>query len=144
MAAQTLSSILLSNPQIKRAYQQAQLLWKIQAHLRPILSKPLADHCQTAAFSNGILTLHTDSSAWAARLRFMSADILKACQTDPALNAIKTIRVRVRPPVYDNPNNRPVSGKASLSPQTVQLLRNTAESIQDAGLRAALLRLSRY
>lgn len=142
MSAQALTSILLSNPQIKRLYQQAQLLQNIRIRLQPLLPATLADHCQLAAFSDGILTLHTDSSAWASRLRFSSAEILKACQNDTALSLVKTIRVRVNPPAPAGDNSPTDAVGTTLSPETRHLLREAAESIQDSGLRATLLRLS--
>lgn len=141
MSNQNLSSLLRRNPQIQRLYNQAKTLQKLQAHLEKNLPLGLSDHCQVAALADGVLTLYTESPAWAAKLRFLTADLLKVFQNDTTLGAVNTIRVKARPPVS---KPEPVAAKEQkrLSATTVQLLRQVADNTEDPDLRRSLLQLS--
>jgi hypothetical protein len=128
MSAQNLTSILLRNPQLRQLCSQSQLLGLAQARLEEALPAELVPHCQVAAIQAGSLTLHTDSPAWAARLRYLGPDILHALQADSELPTIRAVRIRTIPQNTPAIRKKPRPG---LSTQTVQLLRDVAESIQD-------------
>ncbi len=110
-----------------------------QEKLKTILPPPLDDHCTLANLDNNTLTLHTDSSAWAARLRFKTPDILGCIQEAGDADPPKSIRIKVVPPV-----SQLVKPKRTmnLSEKNAQLIHDTAGSIADPVLRDALLRLA--
>ena len=139
MPSSNLSSLLRRHPQLERLYAQARLLQQLQALLDRHLPQPLGSHCRVAALDQEVLTLHTDSPAWAAKLRFLTADILKILRNSNTFGSISTIRVKARPP-----EARPQAAASGIkmSPRTARLLRDIAESIEDPELRASLLRLS--
>lgn len=139
MSSQNLGSLLRRNPRLAHYYAQAKVLRRLQKTLQTILPPQLREHCQVAALEQGVLTLHTDSPAWAARLRFMTADLLQIVQRDSAAGAIKTIRVKARPP---EANPQPAKPGPAMSSQTAGFLRDIADSLEDEELRASLLRLS--
>lgn len=99
----------------------------------------LGSHCRVAALEQDVLTLHTDSPAWAAKLRFLTADILKIIRDSSTFGSVSTIRVKARPP---ETKPQPAAPAAKMSPHTTRLLRDIAETIEDPELRASLLRLS--
>lgn len=141
MPNQNLSSLLRRNPQIQRLYNQAKTLQKLQAHLEKNLAHELAHHCQVAALADGVLTLYTESPAWAAKARFLTADLLKVFQNDTTLGVVNTIRVKARPPV-NKPEPETAKERSRLSATTVQLLREVADNTEDPDLRRSLLRLA--
>ncbi len=110
---------------------------KLKAKLPPLLR----DHFILANVDKTTLTIHTDSPAWAARLRFQTPDILAHTRVICSPCSPKTIRIKVVLP-ENKPERERV--KVNLSPKNAQLIRETAESITDPVLRNALIRLSRH
>lgn len=119
--------------------QHASELRAFQEELKTKLPSPLCDHFILANISEDTLTLHTDSPAWAARLRFLTPDILNHARQLRRLHPPRTIRIKIVPPV-----SQPASLKRTinLSRKNAKLIRDTANSISDPVLRAALTRLS--
>ncbi|MDZ7735352.1 MAG: DUF721 domain-containing protein [Gammaproteobacteria bacterium] len=139
MSTRNLGSLLRQNPRLGHLYAHARKLQQLQAVLDNHLPQPLASHCRVAALEHNVLTLHTDSPAWAAKLRFLTADIVKTLQNSNADVSVDTIRVKARPP---ETKPQTVRSGTNLSPLTARLLRDIAETIDDPELRASLLRLS--
>ena len=116
--------------------QQIQL---VQEKLKTILPPPLCDHFVLANIDKETLTLHTDSSAWAARLRFKTPDILSFARQLHDIDHPASIRIKVVPSAgQPGPAKRTIS----LSSKSAQLIRETAATITDPHLRDALMRLS--
>ena len=85
--------------------------------------------------------LYADSSAWASRLRFVSRNLIRELQQHDHVG-IKQITVRIFIP--DRARKLKPRSKTLLSKENAKLLQQTAESIGDPALGAALLRLSRH
>ncbi len=113
----------------------------LQRKLRIELGSPLSKHLIVANFNHKALTIHADSPAWAARLRFQIPDILRIAKETCALTELHSIRVKVVIP--ENEINK-VKRKISLSDKSVQLIRKTAELTSDSALRSSLFRLSKH
>ncbi len=63
------------------------------------LPVPLNQHCRVANFRHKILVIHTDSSIWASRLRYMTPELLCQWQQNRAMPSIEQIEIKVRPTV---------------------------------------------
>lgn len=120
-------------------FQHAAVLRMFQDELKTKLPSPLCDHFILANISEDTLTLHTDSPAWAARLRFITPDILKYVRQLRRPRPPHTIRIKVVPPASQSTS---LKRTINLSRKNAQLIRDTANSISDPVLRAALTRLS--
>jgi predicted nucleic acid-binding Zn ribbon protein len=59
-----------------------------------IVGTDVAEHCTPITFSDGILTVRADSSAWATQLRLMSSSILGRLQTEVGKDAVTELRVQ--------------------------------------------------
>ncbi|MEX0951336.1 MAG: DciA family protein [Gammaproteobacteria bacterium] len=146
MSVQNLGSILRRNPQLLQMAEQLRHLATIRKILDEVLPPAVAAHTRAAAVNAGILTVHTDSPAWAAKLRFLTPDLLQAVHShaqnhDNALLAtIKTVRVKSVPPTI--PSEKTPVSLTPLSSQTARLLQDVALSIDDPKLRSALQRLA--
>ena len=117
--------------------QQEQILNSI----KQLLDTQLAAHCISAHYSKQCLRLYTDSSVWTSRLRFQSKSIARQL-TANGLPAHK-IDVRVIPKSEKRtPANKSRSAR-KISGQTAQNIAQTAGSIDDANLEAALLKLAK-
>lgn len=122
-------------------HQRIAHIQTIQQKLKSILPPPLCDHFVVANISRATLVLHTDSPAWAAKLRFSTPEILRCVQKPGTTqsDSPKSLRIKVVPvsPKADLPRE-----KIRLSATNRLLIKQTANSISDPALRAALLRLS--
>ncbi len=136
----SIQSYLDDSQSVFAAFQKrANELQLIHEKIKTILPSPLCDHCVLANVDKNRLTLHTDSSAWAARLRFKTPEILSCLKSLFNTNPPKTIRIRVVPPVNLSPQPK---RKLHLSDKNAQLILDTANLIKDPELREALVRLS--
>lgn len=104
------------------------------------LGHPLADHVRVANVTEDTLVLQIDSPAWATRLRYAEPDLLRLVNRMEGASNIRRVRVRVG--MTDEPRRRAPRPAPALSADTAALLRATAEHVDDARLRRALLRLA--
>jgi hypothetical protein len=121
-------------------FSRAAQLLKLQQQIRKELTPPLSEHLYVANLSNRIMTLYTDSPAWAAKLRYNISTILDIARTKCDLSELRSIRIRVVLPKTGFTDKK---RKIELSDQSKQLILNTAESAKDPCLKSALLRLSK-
>ena len=107
-----------------------------------LLPAPLQPHCHVLSLQDGVLVLAADSPVWASRLRFHAPKLVKQLSGSKTVT-VRTVRVRVNPPeksatsaVRRHPSKRQ-------GPQRISALQEAAETVSDARLKSALLRLSR-
>jgi len=139
MSSNHLGSLLRRNPRLQQLHEQARKLQQLQGMLERQLPPTLRGHCRVAALEQGVLTLHVDSPAWAAKLRFLTADIMKLFHDSNTSVSVSTIRIKARPPEVKPRERKP---DTRISPRTARFLRDVAETIEDPQLRASLRRLS--
>jgi hypothetical protein len=136
-----LDDFLQTDPAIRKLLSRSAQQNSLLHHVRRLLPQPLGEHCLAAVQKGDSLVLYADTSAWASRLRFLSRNLIREFQRrDQA--GIKQITVRIFIP--DRARKLKPRSKALLSKENAQLLQQTAESIGDPALGAALIRLSRH
>jgi predicted nucleic acid-binding Zn ribbon protein len=59
-----------------------------------IVGTEVAAHCAPVTFSDGILTVRAESTAWATQLRLMSSTILGRLETEVGKDAVSELRVQ--------------------------------------------------
>ena len=59
-----------------------------------IVGNEVATHCTPVTFSDGVLTVRAESTAWATQLRLMSSTILARLETEVGKNAVTELRVQ--------------------------------------------------
>lgn len=124
-----------------RLIQHGDRLRELESRLTAHLEPPLNQHCQIANYANNTLTLHTDSPTWAAKLRFITPDILNFMRNNCSLSEIKTVRIRIMIPDTKTANT---AKHLTLSPSTADHIKEVALSVTDDGLRHSLLKLSKH
>ncbi|GMR18199.1 MAG: hypothetical protein BMS9Abin33_0605 [Gammaproteobacteria bacterium] len=129
--------ILMKLKAKKEQSQYLQQVWQNQ------IGDELATHTQAVSYQDGILKVQVESAAWASRLRQQGMQIVRQLRQRPAFRMIKKIQLRVAPD--NNPavkvSNR--SNRAYLSEQSRELIGTVAQEINDPGLKAAMLNLSK-
>jgi predicted nucleic acid-binding Zn ribbon protein len=58
-----------------------------------IVGTDVAGHCTPVTFSDGVLTVRADSTAWATQLRLMSSSILGRLETEAGKDVVTELRV---------------------------------------------------
>lgn len=115
----------------------------LENQILSLLPPEFATHCRVAGVRGDRLLLVADTPAWAARLRFRSAQLVKHLVEHPGRSGVVTVRtvqVRIIPPVTEV---KPTPRRTRLSVENAQLLEQTARGIQDPRLAQALARLAR-
>lgn len=115
-------------------------LERLSGQVRALLPDACRPHCRVANLRGGLLSIAADSPAWAARVRFLAPRLLQNLQRQSDL-PIHRIEVSVMP--VEISIARPTIRRPGLSHKTLALLEETAQSMDDPALRAALLRLAR-
>ncbi|MBE9562705.1 MAG: DUF721 domain-containing protein [Proteobacteria bacterium] len=82
--------------------QHCQLLKSINKNLKKSLPPPLSQHCHIANWREKTLIVHTDSSLWATRLRYMTPFLIAKWQKELSMPTINKIIVQVRPTLLKN------------------------------------------
>ncbi|MBF8268334.1 MAG: hypothetical protein HW386_43 [Gammaproteobacteria bacterium] len=138
----TINDFLSSRSQsLSKLVGQVSRILICQSRLRSELGPPLSEHLHVANYSNDSLMLHTDSPAWASRLRFNIQNILNIVRQNCGLNELKSVRIKV---VIQNTDSEPVKRMNCLSQSTTKLIENTARSIKDHKLRTSLFNLAKH
>ena len=122
----------------KDIIKQAQFLHMVTLSLRSRLPAPAAKHCWAAGIRDQTLVVITDSANWVIPIRYQQFELLKQLNSEFQQN-LKRVRIKVSNPIYraKNPTSRPI-----MSTQSALQLTSVASTIDDQGLRTALLRLA--
>ena len=75
--------------------------WNIDAAIGSVMGRwsaivgtEVAAHCTPVTFSDGVLTVRAESTAWATQLRLMSSTILGRLETEVGKDAVTELRVQ--------------------------------------------------
>lgn len=113
------------------------------AHISRLINMLLPLHLQNQVRLQSMSplgwTLQTHSSAWATRLRYVLPGLRQQLEAE-LKQPVPELKLRVIPPP-ETPNPQPLR-RPTLSQSNAELLKNTAHSIENKQLGAALMRLA--
>ncbi len=78
------------------------ILKSINKGFNKSLPPPLSQHCHVANWREKTLIVHTDSSLWATRLRYMTPFLIAKWQKELSMPTINKIIVKVRPTLLED------------------------------------------
>lgn len=122
--------------------EKQRLLEKLNAIILPLLPEVSRSHIKTTSYdqSSQELVLIVDSPVWAARLRTQHKTI--SSRLIKELNfPVSSFKIKFQQPVQQK--TKPKKNKPNLSNTSANLIRQTANSIEDEALKESLLRLSK-
>lgn len=103
----------------------------------------LRGKCEVIKYQENTLHILVQSSVWATQLRYQIPHLKQQLLQHPELEQLEAIRYRVaRAPRTEAPRKQPRPMKR-LTPDNADLIRDTAESVEDPAIRESLLKLSR-
>ncbi|MFQ5488044.1 MAG: DUF721 domain-containing protein [Gammaproteobacteria bacterium] len=128
-----------------RLRERCEQLKQLDRLVRKHLPEALREHCRVANLRDGELVLQTESPAWSAMLRYQLPSLLKRLQAVDGIPPLHHIRLTVMPAsgAVQLRRQQPVM-PLRMAPATALLIATLAESLEDAALRASLLRLARH
>lgn len=124
---------------LPRLLERQRLLAELDQQLSRLLPPPLDAHCKVLNLRGDCLILAVDSPLMANRLRFQTRTLLQQLAAVKSVT-VRTIQLRILPPTARA--TRKTRKNNPLSEANARLLRQTADALQDEGLRAALLRVA--
>jgi hypothetical protein len=125
-----------ADPGLSRLIERARWLDRLDGVLRQNLPVALAEHCRLANVDRDKLVFQVSNPVWKSKLRLHGETLLGAAA---ALGLeVRTLVVKV---IAETPMSPGTDGKP-LSQAVRDALRATAQSVEDPGLRAQLLKLA--
>lgn len=125
--------------------QRSLLLKQIDALFKTHLPLLIGQHCHIINIRDNTLVIHTDSAAWASRLRYMIPELLEFWQADKQLNAIEITHIDIKTRVENQFIQKyPVQQQKlhTISTRSALLLRRLADSTSHPELKSVLLSLA--
>jgi hypothetical protein len=134
-----INDVCHKHPTLQKITVHAQLLEQLNHAFQQSLPAQFSAHCKLANINGTTLVIHTDNAAYSSLIRFQSPALCKKLSQDLSLD-INTIEVKVRPnhSIFENQSSNSISLPASAS----TALKQTADTIEDGPLKAALERLA--
>ena len=122
---------------MSRLIERARWLDRLDGVLRQNLPVPLAEHCRLANVDRDKLVFQVSNPVWKSKLRLHGETLLGAAAA--AGLEVRTLVVKV---VAATPMSPGQTAGKPLSQAVRDSLRSTAQSVEDPGLRAQLLKLA--
>jgi len=132
---------LLSEGSLGSLLTRSRFLQQLTRTVHPYLDPTLKNHCQVANFRDNVLVLQVNTPARSTRLRYQVPELINALRQVPELSGLRKIDIHIAP--VDQVSTPVLNVRPSPSGQTISVINETANQLNDDGLKAALLRLSR-
>ena len=139
-AFQALAKFSKTESALSKLLNRANNILTHQETVRATLEPSCREHCWLANYRNGVLYLQTDSAAWGTRIRMQQRNIIRSLTKERAFSGLNSVKVSIQPrykSTRPNPSAKPVSL------ENTRHIRETALSIEDEKLKAALERLAK-
>ena len=127
--------------EVEHLVTQTNELKRLTRLLQAELNPSLAPHCHVARLTPPQLTIVVDSPAWSTRLRFQSPALLRQLtRKHQIFQGVTHIEIKIYPARLQR--RAPPSAPRHISPDAATVITDMAGSIDDPGLKQALLRLA--
>jgi hypothetical protein len=136
-----LASVCQQHPHLQQLNSRAQKLTQLDLILQAILPSQFVGRCSLVKLQQQQLTLLVESAALASLIRFQSAKICQHFSSQLA-QPVNRLNVIVRPNFAALQPRQKLKAPAALSENNAQLIKQTAEAMDNLPLKNALTRLS--
>lgn len=122
--------------------EKRQLLEKLNAVILPLLPEVSRPHIKIGSYNkdNQELILIAKSPVWAARLRTQYKTIICSLKKELSF-PVNSIKIKFQQPIKSK--SKPKKQAPVISANAASLIRQTANSLEDEGLKNSLLQLSK-
>lgn len=135
-----------SSEALKKILTKVKFLTRINELFLNCLDPEIRPYCQLANLDQKRLVIVTSSNAIAARLRFQTANLLDQLKKNQTFTGITTIQYKIVPDFKQQPERlvEKTSNLAPLSEDTVQILKEIADTIEDPLLQEKLKNMGSF
>jgi len=140
--ANAVESFLKNNNRLKPLLANARHVMKFDFLLKLYLDEPLKSNCQVSIFHGHKLVIFVEAPVWATQCRYQIPSLLKQLQQHPEMVKLKFIEIKIQSKPL-TPKKKPRKA-TPISAANSDMLKSTADSVDDECLKAALLKLSRH
>lgn len=129
---------VISTSLLQDYLQKIDVISKLQMIFVSLVDDEWCENSEIANFEDGKLILCVPHPGWATRLRYETPRIIANLRKDPHFHSLREIRCKISPrlPNVSSPISRHLPIAAS------NILQETALTMSDGSLKAALLRLA--
>ena len=135
-----LYTILHANATLRTLLEASSKQRRLDKIIRPLLPPAMSEHFLGSSYSYGQLVLFVDNPVWLHQLRFLLPTIRQQLQDNHFI--INKITSKIQIPDVIKAKKRKKIDKLSMT--NAKLLEQTADSLQDEKLSAALKRLGKH
>lgn len=135
---------LLNQGELKPLIEQALKIHQVNQALQPLLPEGFAGQVQVATIKSGSVVLEVPNASMLTILKYQAPELLSKLRQVKGLSGLASVKFRIQPPLAQSSPVQQPSEIKKISPETAALLRQTAEKLEDEGLKAALLRLATH
>ena len=138
------SAYLTDHQDLAFIFNKVKKLMELNKLILPHLPAYIRDDCQVANIIDKTLILMTSKASAFSQVRFMSQEILQKIKQYPLGKDIKDIQFKVRPSLSNSSTQTDIKQKnmALLSPDTANIVKETADTIADPTLQAIMRRIA--
>lgn len=136
---QSVTGLVQQSDTLQQLFAEARYLSRLQAVLDCHLEAAARPHCKVASLRHGCLVLIFSNANWATRIRYRQQRLLSQLTQYKEYQTLSRITFKILP---QSETARPVRTPPQLSQAAASHLRETAETLSDPKLRAALERLA--
>lgn len=127
--------LLRDKPTLQRLGRELKAQKALLIDLQQCLPADLANHCASAHIRDNTLVVHTDSPAWATRLRYLAPQLIKAVAGE--YPTIQSLSVRL---IVEQPVPAP-KATAKHSDRAAEIIHTSANCAKPGPVQDALRRL---
>lgn len=129
---------------IERLIQHGRYLEYLSKRVLTYLPTEFAEKISVLGFSNKdnqqTLVIAAASPAWASKLRFYTPTLKRSLCSEPKFSQLQKIVIKV---AFSNTSTKIKENNLIYSQNSAKIIEMNAQHIEDEGLRASLMRLSR-
>ena len=133
---------LLHQGELKPLIEQALKIHQINLALQPLLPEAFRGEVQVASLKSGSVVLDVPNASMLTVLKYQGPELLSQLRQIPGLAGLASVKFRITPVHVERAVQAQIPDIKRISSETAQLLRDTAEKLEDEGLKAALLSLA--
>lgn len=140
--AKQIYKLLTSSKQAKGLLQRVAHNKQLSSIMQACLPQPLANYCQAGELSDHRLTIITTSPVWAAKLRYLLPSLLMQLNKQKIFSQVTEINIKISNISIQTEARKKPRRIVVMSPDSADVIEQTANTVNDKALRESLLRLS--
>jgi hypothetical protein len=138
---QSIRQVLNADEELRRLHQNISQQQHLANQVKDSLPGQVAQHCHVISLDGNNVRIVTDSSLWAAKIRFSEPQLLASIRRK--YPHVCDLQVSTRPIAQTKPLRVARRAKAQFTAKSTQHVKNAAKSVSNEPLKQAMQRLAK-